>query len=69
MQIAITYGKDAASTATLDCRDIFLEIVADPNGFVYTHREVNTSKKLGKRVARGGILSPWLYDPRTQGWL
>ncbi|XP_006031902.1 carboxypeptidase A1-like [Alligator sinensis] len=36
-KIATEYGKNASLTALLDCMDIFLEIVANPDGFAYTH--------------------------------
>ncbi|KAJ7418981.1 carboxypeptidase A1-like protein [Willisornis vidua] len=36
-QIAEEYGRDPLVTAILDSMDIFLEIVTNPDGFVYTH--------------------------------
>ncbi|KAM8974546.1 carboxypeptidase A1-like [Pelodytes ibericus] len=36
-KIVNDYGRDASLTATLNKLDIFLEIVTNPDGFVYTH--------------------------------
>ncbi|KAM5172672.1 carboxypeptidase A1-like [Mantella aurantiaca] len=36
-KIVSDYGKDASLTATLNKMDILLEIVTNPDGFVYTH--------------------------------
>lgn len=40
MQIVSDYGKDASLTATLNKLDIFVEIVTNPDGYVYTHTRV-----------------------------
>ncbi|XP_018421811.1 PREDICTED: carboxypeptidase A1-like isoform X2 [Nanorana parkeri] len=36
-KIVSDYGKDASLTATLNKLDIYLEIVTNPDGYVYTH--------------------------------
>ncbi|XP_053318052.1 carboxypeptidase A1-like [Spea bombifrons] len=36
-KIVSDYGRDASLTATLNKLDIFLEIVTNPDGYVYTH--------------------------------
>ncbi|KFP81512.1 Carboxypeptidase A1, partial [Apaloderma vittatum] len=36
-QIAEAYGRDPSVTAILDSMDIFFEIVANPDGFAFTH--------------------------------
>lgn len=54
MQIATEYGKNASLTALLDCMDIFLEIVANPDGFAYTHSRVSTCSGQGRCDRRRG---------------
>lgn len=42
-QITKDYGQEPTLTAILDNMDIFLEIVTNPDGFVYTHKTVRTA--------------------------
>ncbi|XP_062435011.1 carboxypeptidase A1-like [Rhea pennata] len=51
-KIAEAYGKDAAVTAILDSMDVFLEIVANPDGFAYTH-STNRLWRKTRSVAAG----------------
>lgn len=42
-QITTDYEKDTILKAILEKMDIFLEIVTNPDGFVYTHKTVQTT--------------------------
>ena len=39
-QIATDYGKDASLTSLLKTMDIYMLLVANPDGYVYTHDNV-----------------------------
>lgn len=41
MQIVKDYKRDPVLTDILNNYDIFLEIIANPDGFVYTHSNVS----------------------------
>uniref|UniRef100_A0A672HYM6 Carboxypeptidase A1-like n=1 Tax=Salarias fasciatus TaxID=181472 RepID=A0A672HYM6_SALFA len=47
-KIVTDYGRDPALTAVLNQMDIFLEIVANPDGFVYTHTNNRMWRKTRK---------------------
>lgn len=57
MQIAEEYGQDPSVTAILDSMDIFFEIIANPDGFVFTHSSVSAG------TLRGGTSGAWLWQP------
>ena len=39
-QIATDYGKDAALTSLLNTMDIYMLLLANPDGYAYTHDNV-----------------------------
>ncbi|XP_029951456.1 carboxypeptidase A1-like isoform X3 [Salarias fasciatus] len=47
-KIVTDYGRDPALTAVLNQMDIFLEIVTNPDGFVYTH----TSNRMWRKTRK-----------------
>ncbi|XP_029951459.1 carboxypeptidase A1-like isoform X6 [Salarias fasciatus] len=47
-KIVTDYGRDPALTAILNQMDIFLEIVTNPDGFVYTH----TSNRMWRKTRK-----------------
>uniref|UniRef100_A0A8V5GF59 Peptidase M14 domain-containing protein n=1 Tax=Melopsittacus undulatus TaxID=13146 RepID=A0A8V5GF59_MELUD len=48
-KIAEEYGQDPSVTAVLDSMDIFLEIIANPDGFAYTHSSNRMWRKTRSR--------------------
>lgn len=72
LQIASDYGADASLTSLLDTMDIYMLIVANPDGYVYTHASVrhlpplsflwtqssDVTEAVCRRTVCGGRLAP-----------
>ncbi|XP_027764410.1 carboxypeptidase A1-like [Empidonax traillii] len=63
-KIAEAYGQDPSLTAILDTMDIFLEIVANPDGFAYTH----SANRLWRKTRSLNAGSPCVGVDPNRNW-
>ncbi|XP_077120551.1 carboxypeptidase A1-like [Ranitomeya variabilis] len=63
-KIVQDYGNDASLTATLNKLDIFLEIVTNPDGFVYTH----TSNRMWRKTRSSNSGSTCVGTDPNRNW-
>ncbi|XP_069621473.1 carboxypeptidase A1-like isoform X1 [Ranitomeya imitator] len=63
-KIVKDYGNDPSLTATLNKMDIFLEIVTNPDGFVYTH----TSNRMWRKTRSSNSGSTCIGTDPNRNW-
>ncbi|XP_066448248.1 carboxypeptidase A1-like [Eleutherodactylus coqui] len=63
-KIVTDYGRDASLTATLNQMDIFLEIVTNPDGFVYCH----TTNRMWRKTRSRNTGSTCMGTDPNRNW-
>ncbi|KAM4746996.1 carboxypeptidase A1-like [Rhinophrynus dorsalis] len=63
-KIVSDYGKDASLTSTLNQMDIFLEIVTNPDGYVFTH----TSNRMWRKTRSPNTGSTCVGTDPNRNW-